>query len=124
MPLTRRQFDALTKTRGGTGKGGRSGLARDEVDYYRRSRKLPLRGSGATESTFARDLLAERASERRRYPTVTLRGLQSAPKRLGGTVFLRSWGEPIRRPIQDTRMALLTREEREAMGRAKKRKRS
>ena len=120
MGLTRRQFDALTKAIGGTGKGGRSGLARDEVDYYRRSRALPLKGSGATESTLVRDLLAERASERRRYPDVTLRGLQSAPKRIGSTAYLRSWGAPIRKTVKDTGMPILTYEERRALARRKK----
>ncbi len=119
MSLTKRQFDAATKRRGGTGKGGRSGLARDERDYYRRSRKLPLRGSGATESTFVRDLLEERAAERRRHPLVGLRGLQSAPKRVGSTAFLRSWGEPIRKAVKESAMALLTYEEIQALARAK-----
>lgn len=130
-PFTKRDFDALTKKRGGTGKtsewtGRRSsGLARDEVDYYRRERHLPLRGSGATASTTRRDLLEERAAERAEYPKVGLRGLRSAPKKIGGKAFLRSWGEPILKDLPPGKHEwdeLLSREEREALERAKKKR--
>jgi hypothetical protein len=111
-PLTKREFDTLTKQHGGTGKGGDSGLARDEIAYYRRSRKLPGRGSDA-QLFSERDLLAERAAERRRHPTAPLRGLQSAPKAAGGMAYLRSWGESIARPLKGDphQLSTMSREE-------------
>jgi len=110
-PLTKREFDALTKERGGTGKGGDSGMARDEIAAYRHLRKRPGRGSYARLDE--RDLLAERASERRRRPDAPLRGLQSAPKAVGGSAFLRSWGEAITKPLRGDphQLASMSREE-------------
>ena len=113
-PITKREFDTLTKMHGGTASShersrtaaerkrrrASSGLASDELDFYRRTRGRPMRGSGATESTVRRDLLAERAAERARHPTAPLRGLQSAPKAVGGMAYLRSWGEPVSKPLR------------------------
>jgi hypothetical protein len=110
-PITKREFDTLTKEHGGTGRGGDSGLARDEIAAYRRLRKRPGRGSDAMLGE--RDLLAVRAAERARHPTTSLRGLQSAPKAAGGMAYLRSWGESISKPLRGDphQLATMSREE-------------
>lgn len=93
--MTKREFDKLTKRNS-------RGLASDERAAYRISRHLPYAGGAVYGSVGnGRDLLAERAWERRRAPKgEPLRALRTAPKRIGGFAYLyQADGGIVRRPV-------------------------
>jgi hypothetical protein len=93
--MTKREHDAATRE---NWAGYR--MASDELSYYRRRRGLPDYGSGSTgpSNCTGRDLLLERAIERRRNPLVPLRCLRTAPKRLDGFAYLKNGEGIVRRP--------------------------
>ena len=69
--MTKREFDQATRENWGS-----RCMASDERSYYRRRRCLPDYGSGSTNPSgcIEPDQLADRAHERRRWPSVGLRG--------------------------------------------------